>query len=126
VGWDGIGFLPQHLTGPKAGGKREEESHEKEWQNPKEENPDRLIKRMRQVNIFLTQFQVKIHEATQLEERKKKKPKIHPYLRQLKSNRGLVSKVLMTCTAYTALLTLNLYILNKNSLEQFSPNNPKC
>lgn len=47
-----------------------------------------------------------------------------PYLCQLRRSKGLISKVVMTCPAYTELLTLNLYILNENSLEQFSPNNP--
>lgn len=51
--------------------------------------------------------------------------KSRPYLCQLKGSKGLISKVVMTCAAYTEPLTSNLYILNENSLEQFSPNNPE-
>lgn len=68
-----------------------------------------------EASIVLTHFHTVREETT----------KSGPYLRQLKRSKGLISKVVMTCPAYTALLTLNLYILNGNSLEQFSPKQPR-
>lgn len=118
VGCDRVENLVRHLIGLNARGKGVKELRERH--DPKGENVGRVIKRTRQVNIFLACFQVKTNEATQL---KKGKTKFIPTFVRCKVMGELVSRVLMT---YTELLTLNLYILNKNSLEQFSPNNPKC